>query len=172
MLSRLRCLKPVGGGFNNYAAISATQFKPANRYFATEKVQPTALVSAAERDVAVNEFFQKKELDSGGEYVVSKLDAVMNWARKSSMWPMTFGLACCAVEMMHCGARYQHDISLTAHGWPEHHALRNHMPFIACNLICLCHSRTKIRTYFSPLVATISTVLALSSVPLRVNPMS
>ena len=34
----------------------------------------------------------------------------MNWARKGSMWPMTFGLACCAVEMMHCGAaRYDLD---------------------------------------------------------------
>lgn len=40
----------------------------------------------------------------GLEYVVSKLDNVVNWARTGSLWPMTFGLACCAVEMMHCGA--------------------------------------------------------------------
>jgi NADH:ubiquinone oxidoreductase subunit B-like Fe-S oxidoreductase len=41
------------------------------------------------------------------EYVVSKVDDVMNWARKGSLWPMTFGLACCAVEMMHSAtARY------------------------------------------------------------------
>ena len=34
----------------------------------------------------------------------------MNWARTGSMWPMTFGLACCAVEMMHAGAaRYDLD---------------------------------------------------------------
>ena len=35
------------------------------------------------------------------EYVVSKVDDLVNWARKGSLWPMTFGLACCAVEMIH-----------------------------------------------------------------------
>ncbi|GMH22063.1 hypothetical protein Nepgr_023906 [Nepenthes gracilis] len=44
------------------------------------------------------------------EYVISKVDALMNWARRGSIWPMTFGLACCAVEMMHTGAsRYDLD---------------------------------------------------------------
>eukprot|EP00741_Cyanophora_paradoxa_P005849 tig00000113_g5667.t1 len=48
--------------------------------------------------------------DSKAEYVVSKLDALVNWARKGSLWPMTFGLACCAVEMMQAGAsRYDLD---------------------------------------------------------------
>ncbi|KAG8519200.1 PWWP domain-containing DNA repair factor 3A, partial [Galemys pyrenaicus] len=47
---------------------------------------------------------------SRGEYVVAKLDDLVNWARRSSMWPMTFGLACCAVEMMHMAApRYDMD---------------------------------------------------------------
>jgi len=44
------------------------------------------------------------------EYVLSTLDKVVNWARQGSMWPMTFGLACCAVEMMHMAtARYDQD---------------------------------------------------------------
>jgi hypothetical protein len=37
-------------------------------------------------------------------FVTTSLDSVINWARNGSMWPMTFGLACCAVEMMHAGA--------------------------------------------------------------------
>eukprot|EP00894_Picocystis_sp_ML_P003398 jgi/Pico_ML_1/53915/g4382.t1 len=44
------------------------------------------------------------------EYAVSQLDRLVHWARKGSLWPMTFGLACCAVEMMHAGAaRYDLD---------------------------------------------------------------
>src|SRR3954466_15043695 len=36
--------------------------------------------------------------------VLASLDAAVNWMRKSSIWPMTFGLACCAIEMMAMGA--------------------------------------------------------------------
>jgi len=36
--------------------------------------------------------------------LLTTLDSAVNWARKSSLWPMTFGLACCAIEMMAMGA--------------------------------------------------------------------
>ncbi|XP_075681517.1 NADH dehydrogenase [ubiquinone] iron-sulfur protein 7, mitochondrial [Rhinoderma darwinii] len=49
-------------------------------------------------------------VSSKGEFIVTKLDDLVNWARRSSLWPMTFGLACCAVEMMHMAApRYDMD---------------------------------------------------------------
>jgi NADH-quinone oxidoreductase subunit B len=35
-----------------------------------------------------------------GEVVVSRADAVINWIRANSMWPMPMGLACCAIELM------------------------------------------------------------------------
>ena len=35
-----------------------------------------------------------------GEVIVSRLDAVINWIRTNSMWPMPMGLACCAIELM------------------------------------------------------------------------
>src|SRR4029450_1988118 len=36
--------------------------------------------------------------------VTTTVDSVFNWARRSAIWPMTFGLACCAIEMMAAGA--------------------------------------------------------------------
>jgi NADH-quinone oxidoreductase subunit B len=36
--------------------------------------------------------------------IFAKLDKVVNWARKSSIWPLSFGLACCAIEMMSASA--------------------------------------------------------------------
>ena len=44
-----------------------------------------------------------KVLQSEG-IILSQLDKAVNWARKSSLWPLAFGLACCAIEMMSMAA--------------------------------------------------------------------
>ena len=44
------------------------------------------------------------------DYVVYPINSVISWARQGSFWPLTFGLACCAVEMMHATlSRYDFD---------------------------------------------------------------
>jgi len=45
-------------------------------------------------------------------YRITSVDKVIDWARTGSLWPVAFGLACCAVEMMHTAAsRYDLDRS-------------------------------------------------------------
>ncbi len=41
---------------------------------------------------------------AGDGILTTSLDKLINWARQSSIWPMSFGLACCAIEMMSMGA--------------------------------------------------------------------
>lgn len=53
---------------------------------------------AAEQDVvaaAISKHVQEKG------FLLTQADKLFDWARTGSMWPMTFGLACCAVEMIH-----------------------------------------------------------------------
>jgi NADH-quinone oxidoreductase subunit B len=53
---------------------------------------------------------ENKLFDSLPDIVTVKLDALINWSRKNSLWPATFGLACCAIEMMNA-ASARHDLS-------------------------------------------------------------
>jgi NADH-quinone oxidoreductase subunit B len=46
----------------------------------------------------------------GEGYLTTRLDALINWARKNSLWPMPMGLSCCAIELMAAGDP-RHDIS-------------------------------------------------------------
>ena len=45
-----------------------------------------------------------------GDFIVTRIDAALNWFRKNSLWPMPMGLACCAIELMAAGAS-RYDIS-------------------------------------------------------------
>ena len=53
---------------------------------------------------APTDLFTKIDAENNSEFqdsfVLTTLDSVINWGRKNSIWPMTFGLACCAIEMM------------------------------------------------------------------------
>ncbi|GAB5355671.1 hypothetical protein AAMO2058_000225600 [Amorphochlora amoebiformis] len=98
MLSRLiRLRKPVGG-----LAVST--------YRCGFPSAPTLVRKFSTEATAKPEAPKVSRLENGAEFVVTAADSLVNWARMGSMWPMTFGLACCAVEMMHCGAsRYDFD---------------------------------------------------------------
>ena len=68
---------------------------------------PEAISPAVSQDVLLGRALD--EFNDRG-FVVAKLDHLVNWARTGSLWPMTFGLACCAVEMMQAAAaRYDMD---------------------------------------------------------------
>ena len=61
-----------------------------------------ALDSSAKNRIKVSEVNYGYETPEG--ILLTSLDFAVNWVRKNSVWPMTFGLACCAIEMMSTGA--------------------------------------------------------------------
>jgi NADH-quinone oxidoreductase subunit B len=61
-----------------------------------------ALDSSAKNQVKLKEVNYGFEEPEG--IFLTSLDFAVNWIRKNSVWPMTFGLACCAIEMMSMGA--------------------------------------------------------------------
>jgi len=50
--------------------------------------------------IVLDKFADACEFLPGGAGVLTSADAFINWSRRSSVWPLTFGLACCAIEMM------------------------------------------------------------------------
>ncbi len=65
-----------------------------------KRTSPKAMASPAN----IQEINFNTDAATRDNVLISSLDKVLNWTRKSSVWPMTFGLACCAIEMMATGA--------------------------------------------------------------------
>jgi NADH-quinone oxidoreductase subunit B len=80
-------------------------------------VKPAAPRPEDLRNSLPSELWDEKQLFSAVShtlndkgYIITQLDKLAAWAQSGSLWPMTFGLACCAVEMMHTAAsRYDLD---------------------------------------------------------------
>ncbi len=47
----------------------------------------------------------------GGQLIVSSVDALINWSRANSLWPLSFGTKCCAIEMLMATGSSHHDLS-------------------------------------------------------------
>lgn len=47
----------------------------------------------------------------GGEILLTNMDKIINWARANSLWPLTFGTSCCAIEMMMSTGASRHDMA-------------------------------------------------------------
>ena len=63
---------------------------------------------SAATEAALSRALNDELADKG--FVVAQLDKLITWARTGSMWGLTFGLACCGVEMIHCWmSRYDLD---------------------------------------------------------------
>src|SRR5256885_5222478 len=90
------------------------------------------------------------------EVLTTRLDSLINWARKSSLWPATFGLACCAIEMMNATsarndlARFGSEVfraSPRQADRSEEHTSELQSP---CNLVCRLLLEKKKKKYYQP----------------------
>ncbi|KAF1988112.1 NADH-quinone oxidoreductase [Aulographum hederae CBS 113979] len=96
------------------AFISSTASKPAEPAIQPVGVAPSSggplprsITGKVRREVPLPSQIPKK---GAMQYALTTLDQIANWARQGSLWPMTFGLACCAIEMMHLSTpRYDQD---------------------------------------------------------------
>ncbi|KAL9120972.1 MAG: hypothetical protein Q9187_002471 [Circinaria calcarea] len=91
------------------AFISSSSAKPATAIQPSREVEgpPLSVTGKPRREVPLP---SQEKKEGVMQYALTTMDQVANWARQGSLWPMTFGLACCAIEMMHLSTpRYDQD---------------------------------------------------------------
>ncbi|CAI2729377.1 unnamed protein product [Schistosoma spindalis] len=80
-----------------------------SRLLSSEPSQPSK-VDSSDESIPYKSYSPFPKPQGKIDYVITRLDDLADWARKNSIYPLTFGLACCAVEMMHiAGPRYDMD---------------------------------------------------------------
>jgi NADH-quinone oxidoreductase subunit B len=99
-----------------YLRLSARMSQTQRLNFQTSTAYSGTMTASVERDrylfgnleSSAKNRMKVREVNYGYEQpegvLLTSLDFAVNWVRKNSVWPMTFGLACCAIEMMSMGA--------------------------------------------------------------------
>jgi NADH dehydrogenase (ubiquinone) Fe-S protein 7 len=109
MLTRsvpLNTLRPL----LSLAAGSSANVPAASSQAETKSVQPRPLPDGGDGPKGIGITGTPFTGLQGMEYALARVDDVLNAVSRGSLWPLTFGLACCAVEMMHFAApRYDMD---------------------------------------------------------------
>jgi len=81
----------------------ACSYVPASCCLLLEEGEDTMIIDGATAMVEVEEGVK---VIPAANAIITSIDKVVNWGRISSMWPMAFGLACCAIEMMTSGSAH------------------------------------------------------------------